>query len=275
MTWRDIKLSWRWFREWRVAEIIGLVVAIVALVVGIYHLKEINKTVDKVDRMHGELTQQLQKTDSALTQVRETLSTRYLSNFPTFMPDIVKLVNEANESVVIFCDIPGYAVFSDSGNANQYCHLLEQKRQNPKFRIELTCMNSTSRRNYIDEQFRNFNWSDPTLRQRLNTFAAAQGISVSALQTPPQLIAAIQAADNETFRHTFLNKAVQTSAPMPIYFWIADNKTAIFSIPALSANAIEYGFATSDRDLILAFQNMKRRYDEAVEKRASRLTNRK
>jgi hypothetical protein len=273
--WHGMKFgspSWHWFREWRIAEIIGLVVAIVALVVGIYHLKEINKTVDKVDKMHGELSTQLKKTDATLTQVRETLSTRYLSTFPDFVPDIVRLVSDAKQSVVIFCDIPGYAVFSDSVDAGKYCHILEEKRLNPKFRIELTCMDVTSRRNYIAEQYIKFNFADVTLRHRLDAFAASQRIDVRNLQTHPQLIAAIQAADNETLRRTFLNRAVQTPAQMPIYFWIADNKTAIFSIPALSANAIEYGFATSDRDLILAFQNMKRRYDEAVPKTASVVT---
>jgi hypothetical protein len=54
---------------------------------------------------------------------------------------------------------------------------------------------------------------------------------------------------------------------MPIYFWIADDKNAIFAVPALTSDAIEYGFTTSDRDLIIAFKNMKRRYDEAVARR--------
>jgi len=35
MTWTVPK----WFRDWRVAEILGLVLAILALVVGLYHLK--------------------------------------------------------------------------------------------------------------------------------------------------------------------------------------------------------------------------------------------
>lgn len=264
MNWKDF----RWFRDWRVPEIIGLVLAIAALWVGIYHLGEINDTLDKVDHVHLELTKQIRKTDDTLIRVRETLSTRYLSNFPAFMPDIVNLVRDARESVVIFCDIPGYGVFSDPANAGLYYDLIEQKRRQQNFRLELTCMDRKSRQAYIQEQFKMYDFEawmlDPLSRQRLQNFAASRGIDVATLKTPALLVAAILDADDETFRHTFLGKGVQSPSPMPIYFWIADNKTAIFAIPALVPGTIEYGFATSDKELISAFLHMKRRYDEAA-----------
>jgi len=251
---------------------LGLVLALAALVVGFYHVKEINHTLDKVDHVHQELTAQMQKNDATVAQVRERLSTRYLSNFPDFIPDIVKLVDGARSSVVIFCDLPGYGVFSDPESAGQYHDVLEQKQRQPNFRLELTCMDDKTRRNYIEEQFSTFDWkmwqADPALRARLETFAASRGLNVQSLQTPASLIAAILDADTETFKHTFLGKAVRTDAPMPMYFWIADDKSAIFAVPALTSDAIEYGFTTSDRDLIIAFKNMKRRYDEAVTRRA-------
>jgi hypothetical protein len=36
-----------------------------------------------------------------------------------------------------------------------------------------------------------------------------------------------------------------------IYFWIVDGIKAVFSIPAISDRAAEYGFSTSDAKLIL------------------------
>jgi hypothetical protein len=41
-----------------------------------------------------------------------------------------------------------------------------------------------------------------------------------------------------------------------VYYWIADGDRAIFSLPALSRNAIEYGFETSDRALIAALSDL-------------------
>lgn len=264
----------QWFRDWRIAEIVGLVLAILALIVGMYHLKEINETVEKVDEVNKSLAGQIQKTDATLSRVRDTLSTRYLSNFPVFLPDITELVRSAKESVVIFCDIPGYGVFSDPENAGRYFDQLEQKRRQPGFRLELTCMDDKSRHEYIVEQFRSFNWQawqqNQALRHRLEVFAASRDIEVRALSTPENLIAEIEKANAETFQHTFLGKGVRTPAQMPLYFWIADNRAAIFAVPALSADAIEYGFATSDKDLITAFVNMKRRYDEAAARKTMR-----
>jgi hypothetical protein len=46
---------------------------------------------------------------------------------------------------------------------------------------------------------------------------------------------------------------------MPIYFWIADQKEAIFSIPTFSQND-EYGFQTSDPSLIEGLLQMHERY---------------
>ena len=268
--WKLPSFSLRSFREWwRGVEKVGLLLAIVAVVVGMWHLKEINGTLEKVDNVHHALASQIEKTDATLTSVRETLSTRYLSNFPDFMPYIVDLVANANSSVTIFCDIPGYGVFSDPENAGKYCDLLEQKRHNPKFRIELTCMDERNRHEYIAEQFGKFDFNSPTLRGRLQRFAASRGLDVSGLSTHASLITAIEEADADTLRHTFLSRALQTHDRMPIYFWIADDKTAIFSIPALSADAIEYGFTTSDKELITAFKNMKRRYDDAARRNTS------
>jgi len=262
MRWRNY---WAAFRAWRLSEIIGLVLAIIALGVGIYHLAEIRQTVGEVNRVRSELSKQLRQSEDSLRQVRETLSTRYLGKFPEFLPQIVDTVQSSHDRLTIFCDFPGYGAFSDPANQTRYIHAIEEKRLKPHFSVDLTCMDYEHRHAYVNEQFASKEWDvwdrDPQKRKRVAEFCDAHGIPRKSIQTRAELITAIEGVGLETLRHTFLNSAHEVPEKLPIYFWMADDrKSAIFSIPAVSTGAVEYGFATSDRDLMNALLEVRNRY---------------
>jgi hypothetical protein len=58
--------------------------------------------------------------------------------------------------------------------------------------------------------------------------------------------------DRGMLAQVFHNRAAQLPIDMPRYFWVANGRTAVFSIPALSDEAQEHGFSTSDHALIQA-----------------------
>ncbi len=95
-------MSWGELAEWRISEIVGLILAIVALLVGVYHLVGIRRATSDV------------------RAVQDGLSTRYVGNFPFFLNKIIELISSAQHEIIVFCDYPAYADFSDPPGALAY-----------------------------------------------------------------------------------------------------------------------------------------------------------
>src|SRR5207248_7762391 len=119
-------MSWWRLVDWRLTtEIISLVLAVVALAIGVYHLVEIRRA-------------------------SKSLSTRYIGKFPFFLPQIVEVLASASHDIVIFCDFPGYGDFSDPPNALEYRQVIEKQMQRG-VAVELTCMSEENRKKYSME----------------------------------------------------------------------------------------------------------------------------
>src|SRR5947207_2714352 len=46
-----------------------------------------------------------------LVRVKESMSTQYIGEFPAFMSKIIELIEDANSSVSVVCDVPAYGYF--------------------------------------------------------------------------------------------------------------------------------------------------------------------
>lgn len=233
-------MEWWQSIDWRLTtEVLSLALALIALVIGAYHLVEIRRT-------------------------SKSLSTRYIGEFPFFLPEINEVLNSAKHDIVIFCDFPGYGDFSDPPNALEYRQILETQIQRGVV-VELVCMDEDKRSRYAAEQLSAAQWDNwiaqPRNRDRAMAFMSAHaGAPPSQLVTFDQLKVAMEAEDQRILARVFQNRAIQLPIDMPIYFWIADKRTAIFSIPALSDEAQEYGFRTSDRASIQALLEIRLRF---------------
>jgi hypothetical protein len=233
-------MSWWQIVDWRLAaEVVSLVLAILALAVGIYHLIEIR-------------------------HASKSLSTRYLGKFPFFLPEINEVLASARNEVVIFCDFPGYGGFTDPTHALEYRQILERQIQRG-LTVELTCMNEEHRRKYSSEQLTESQWEDwlkqPLNRDRAGAFVTAHvGAIIAHSITFAQLHETLENVDRSILTQVFHDRAAQLPIDMPIYFWIADGRVAVFSIPALSDEAQEYGFRTSDHALIQALLEIRLRF---------------
>lgn len=227
-------------------ELAGLILGLIALLVGGYHIWEIRKAL------------------ANLATVRNSLSTQYLGKFPGFTSNIIELMNSATHSLVVFCDFPGYADFSEPVQALEYRHAIERKRQQ-KVDVDVTCLDANSRLKYLREQFPEQKWgrwpTDPAKREAILRYVQPRSDRTEPEKlTLAELVQIFHDADESLIKQPFLKPTRQISLHMPIYFWIADEQRAIFSIPTLSDDAVEHGFVTSDNALIKALLEMHDRY---------------
>jgi len=224
------------FDWWHAVEAVSLALAIIALLVGVVHLREIKQTT-------------------------ESLSTRFIGTFPLFLPNIVELIRNARKSVIVFCDFPGYGGFSDPDNGLAYRQALERQIQ-LGHRVELTCADLERRQRQSAELLNRVRWDDWRAENRENILAflaVHRNIADPLAVTRDQLFRILDDVDEQLLRQVFRKDIVQLPVDMPIYFWIADDRIAVFSVPAMAGTALEYGFRTSDRALIQAFLDIRER----------------
>ena len=109
--------------------------------------------------------------------------------------------------------------------------------------------------------------SDEVVRGTL--LRLANGFAKGASGVRPELaelvIRALNEADEDILRQVFRKDVVRLPIDVPIYFWIADERSAIFAIRAMTAGAFEYGFRTSDRALIQGLLDIRRRFRSKFE----------
>jgi hypothetical protein len=230
-------------------ERLGIILGIVALGVGLYHVMEIRRAL------------------ANLAVVQSSVSTQYLGKFPRFVADIVNLVNSARDSLVVVCDYPGYGEFSVPAQALEYQQALQRKKQ-AGVNIDFTCLDADFRKKNIADQFSSGEWSnwqnDASKKEEALRFLRSTS-DHSKIDDPStlELVEALHEVDERLLREPYLKSVRQIALHMPIYFWIVDGQKAIFSIPTLAPGAYEHGFITSDHALVQALLDMRDRYEKA------------
>ena len=124
-------------------------------------------------------------------------------------------------------------------------------------------MNQAKRKALLEALFTKDQWTDwradNAKRAEVERFLKLHATPVQSVVTREDLLRVIASVHDETLRSTFLNRASQTPEDMPIYFWIADCKEAVFSI-ASPADGTEHGFYSSDKSLIKGLVDVRKRY---------------
>lgn len=233
--------------EWRNADTIAVLVAAGALALGVYHEKQLRITLTE------------------LANVQRTLSTRYLGPFPRFLPAIAQEIQRAQERVDIFCDYPAYGFYSDGRSAREYRHALEAKASESVV-IDLTCLNADLRHRYEREQYSDAIWTSimasPFEKRKAEEFIRSRSNTDAIACTRDAFIEALDDVDTAFLRDVFMRRAREIQLDIPLYFWIVDERVAIFAVPTSPETKgwEEYGFVTSDFRLIQAFLEMRNRY---------------
>ena len=72
----------------------------------------------------------------------DSISTRYVGEFPATMGQINKLLLDATESIVIFEDVLGYGMFSEPDEFHKYLTILDKKSADGKLKLEIVIYNN-------------------------------------------------------------------------------------------------------------------------------------
>jgi len=202
-----------------------------------------------------------------LDKVRRSLTTRFIGEFPDYLPEIVALVKRARKEVIIFCDFPTYGYFSDHSNWLNYRHAIDDKL-NQDVKVSLTCPNKRRRLEFNKEQFAKEGEKWEAWRQEKKTIERLRMILPSHTEiadlTRDGFLKILENADQKMLKETFARaEKHEIDIFMPTFFWIADSNEAIFTFSTYSEDASEYGFYTLDQKLISALKNIRERYHRA------------
>jgi len=223
-----------------------------------------------------------------MKMIETSMSTRYLKEFPDFIPEISTLIQRAEHTITILCDIPAYGFFSNNSDYNKYEYSIATVNDNNKIQIELICLEETTRCEFYSEEFLQKNrWTNPDqqwlewktrnesklmqLSDVENEIYMEKGRVVKDL-TVEQFVEILEKAnkkmlDGAAFSGEKKKDIIKES--MPVFFWIVDEKEAIFSIPSISEDGsfTEHGFFTHDQKIISALNSMKKRYLQRYDKK--------
>jgi hypothetical protein len=234
---------------------LGIIAIVVAAGFAYWHSKEINDVLNKIET----------QVDNLKT-IEKSMSTRYIGEFPDFLPEISNLILEAREQVIIFCDIPAYAYFSNNSYYNDYEHNIETIRDEyENVKIELICLDKNSRNSFYEEFLEGKKWDSWRIKnkEKLKKLPALESKKYSfELLKKDQFIEILEEANQHMIERGAFSSATtkEIETLIPIFFWIVDEKKAIFSIPSYKSGHLEYGFFTSDSRIILSLLDMKQRY---------------
>jgi hypothetical protein len=215
-------------------------------------------------------TAALQMQTTNLEEVRQSLSTRYLGHFPQYYPGIVELLKRAKREIIIFCDFPAYGSFTDQNSWIDYKQTLERKIHQEEVRVSLTCLDAERRTKSVREQFfaTNQDWNDWKIdtgnREQLKAFLKTHCFKQDLEHLDKEeFFTMVEKDEIRALEETFATADVRKlDTYVPLFFWLIDGISAIFSIP--STSEIEYGFSTTDQKLISAFTDMRRRYRDVT-----------
>jgi len=222
-------------------EMVSLVLAVLAMVVALWHLIEIRT-------------------------VARSLSTRYIGQLPDYFPEIVALLKRARHDIVIFCDFPAYGSFTEHDSWFDYRQILERKIQEGR-RVVLTCLDEDCRNKYVKQQLfkEGQGWDEwkqsSGINKQLQHYLKKhpEAPNIDELKEG-DLLKLFADEERQMLQELSGAEIQQISTYMPLYFWLVDGSSAIFVVPSYSERAIDYGFFTTDQKLILAFEGMRDRY---------------
>lgn len=259
----------------------GLILAVIGLVVAAWQVKDARSLATELRQLRDDARSHANE----LLNIRDSLSTRFIGEFPYYIPEIARLISQARHDIVIVCDVPAYGHFSNYRAYVDYKNALTAKLAED-IRVEIVCLEKNQRiRRHID-QFAGpdknkvaENWASRLERDdfqdRLKAFIArerpASSEKITQKVTPEQIPfekfqALVDQAHERTLQNDFRNAVVCcANIDLPVYFWIIDGVRAIFSIANFASDAREYGtveigFITLDPKLISAFKELSRQY---------------
>jgi hypothetical protein len=189
-----------------------------------------------------------------IRNIAESVSTKYLDEFPKNIPSINKLFGETTSSLLIVTDFPAYGFLYHHKAFEEYRQRLEELTLPGKsIEIRLLIYNEATRKKKLEfflhdkgaEQLAKIDFFQSLdTKDKPKTFDEAWNIINSG---------------NEDFRKELGNRKVaihETATDLPVFVWIRDNKEAIFSFYFYGQAPGEVSFHTIDPKLIKVLRDI-------------------
>lgn len=202
---------------------------------------------------------QVGKTDRSLREISESMSTKYVGEFPDHVPEITRLIGTANKKVTIVCDLLGYGYYSSPHQYQRYRAAILGLNSGVEATIaiygkERACQ---AAKEQLGDSFEDIVKSDS-----YKNYVSYYNIGKDEEPKDTHEFYEKWKSDYETqcadfnVRHVVIREVTNKNKTIPVYFWIIDDRSAIFSFPSLSIDPPEVAFKTSDRDLINIFKRI-------------------
>jgi hypothetical protein len=227
-----------------IISLFGLILTVAALILAFYQQRSANSQTKE------------------LSEIRHSLSTQYIGQFPDYIPNVVSLIQSARKKVLIAYGQVTFGIFSYREKWLEYRAALEQKLHEG-ITIDLLCLDERERRNHQVEQFSltSKSWeeklNEPQFKMRLEIFAKHYTPNKTGNVDRETFLSVLEHQQKKSLEDDFTT-AIKTevSSPFAMHFWIVDGSRAIFTVPNFAEGATELGFFTSDARLIKALESI-------------------
>lgn len=204
-----------------------------------------------------------------LGEIKNSLSTRFLGVFPSYLSELNRLLERANDSIHICYAYPSHGLFSDHAQWLRGRNIITEQRDR-RVEISITCSDQAHRDQLAVAQFRPFmptweSWkASDSAREKFELFMRDHSSLGPEAVTPEQFFALISKIQDQTLYRDFRGiQVTECSVLITNFFWVVDKKEAIFSIVSLAPGSIAHGFYTTDSRLISAFLELKKQFESS------------
>lgn len=231
---------------------ISLVVGIAAFILGGIQSWEARKQTKRL-KIHSD----------ALILIANSLSTRYIGQFPDYLNTVTSIIEEAKSELNIIKGNPTPAYFSEPSLWINYSQAIERKSHSG-ISVNIICMGEKQRKIRLAQQF-------PTSKERWEEWLKINetklihflkfghpNVKIAELDCN-KFLELLLATQTKMLNDSFKMKGVDVlefDQVMPVQVWISDRKQAVFSIQTLPTNTISHGFFTTDQRIVSALYQM-------------------
>jgi hypothetical protein len=201
-----------------------------------------------------------------LGEIRQSLSTRYIGQFPDYIPEVVDLIKTANKEILIAYGQVTFGLFSWREQWLEYRTALEQKLQEG-ITVDLLCLDDTQRKTHQMEQFSldKMPWdqkiNDAQFKERLQILEKHYSTKNVAHLDRDAFLAVLEDEQKRVLNNEFRTAIItEIDVPFAMHAWVVDSRRAIFTVPNFAEGPSELGFSTSDVGLIKAIESIHLRY---------------
>ena len=212
-------------------------------------LKDQEKVLKDQEKVLKDQEKVLKETTKTMKDLSQSVLTQYVGAFPEFMPKLTELLDRAEAKVTIMCDIVEYGHYSNYEESSRYSEKLKELC-NKKIDVNLVIYEDKELADAITVQF------NGRLKESGNLEKYKKRCKNENIHTFDQFRESLVRYNKKACKQFSKAIFVKVKKKMPVYFWIADDREAIFSFAGLHVRPNAVAFKTIDPNLIDVFRKI-------------------